>query len=405
MLNEEKILCVIHDLVPHWNISSCQFDTKKIKIRIGKTQKLIESPKSVSPSGELSKWIKEVEILIDNILSMASSGSEIIDIQISQSMLVEKWLQVLGFNLNWFDLFDYNRKLEYRTYENASIGFTFIYNPEFKGTFNIMDENHQKYLDVLGETNYTYIKVDKDWSYVDYDYIDWGKIIASPKYKLVPEFLYPYQCVLNNDKECGITRTKRGDLIIFGKKGLIAAFRKGNWKIYDSATIKNTLKMIVGSSRHWLAANLFDILFDLSYRRHGALIIFDKFDSYSLRENYIVNDYSLFNSKGSDLHRALEDRVSKICINKESPDSVSKPLLLELASADGALVIKKDGSILGFGSMIKSHLKANTEIGARSSAALSAFYYDTIPFKVSSDGEISILIKDKSNNPLKITFL
>jgi len=248
------------------------------------------------------------------------------------------------------------------------------------------------------------MRVDSNWSFIDYDYIKWNEINQPDQYKLLPEFLYPYQSVLR-EGECGITRTKRGDLIIYDRTGLLASYRKGFWKIYEVTSIKNTIKSILGGHNHWMASNLFEMLFDLSYRRHGALIIIDKA---SKSEQFINNELSLINngSTGSKLHQALSNRLQGICLNDKDLDKISKPLLLELASIDGALVFDNKGKIISFGSMIKTHEKATTEFGARSSAALSAFYNKALAFKVSSDGEISLFIsKDKKGSPEKITFI
>ncbi|MUG71956.1 hypothetical protein GNP93_14895 [Paenibacillus validus] len=245
--------------------------------------------------------------------------------------------------------------------------------------------NIQKYLDMLAETNYTYFKVGDNWTYHSYEFISIDDV-NDPGQILVPQFLIPYQNRLGKN-ECGITRTKRGDLIIYDKRGLLASYRKGSWKIYKATSLKNTLIKIC-KNNHWMGTNLYPILFDLSYRRHGALIIIDQKDNY---KEFINNEQSLLNnSKGTPLHQALSRRLGQIDL--KSKDAVSKPLLLELASIDGAIVFNKKGKLVAFGAMIKSHSNSNSEQGARSSAALSAFHYGALPFKVSSDGEIVCLL-------------
>ncbi|MEW4108344.1 DNA integrity scanning protein DisA nucleotide-binding domain protein [Bacillus thuringiensis] len=143
-----------------------------------------------------------------------------------------------------------------------------------------------------------------------------------------------------------------------------------------------------------VGCNLFEILFDLSYRRHGALIVVDTNNSY---KEVITNHSSLLES-GSTLHKALSGRINQVSLNEGDVTKVSKQLILELASVDGALVLDNSGRVLAFGAIINSHKDANGEIGARSTAALSAHLYGLKVFKVSSDGEIVLY---QHNNPLK----
>lgn len=392
MLTQEKIIEIIIDLVPNWGFSveSDQW----FDFSLNNISKRIQSVKK--PTLALQSWMKQVDLEFPKMLNQQSSGSVIIDKKLIQERLVAKWLEAKGYNLKWSALFDYNRFLENRTYENAPIGFTFICNPEQKGSFSFFNKKHQKILDVLAETHHTYFRVGQDWRYCDYNFVHLEKIIQPRQYKLIPEFLYPYQCDLT-ENECGITRTKSGDLIIYSNSGLLAAYRKGLWKIYEIRSLKNSIHRILGN--YWLAANLVEILFDLSYKRHGALIIVDSAGRF---RDYINNKDSLIDTKDCDLRLALSNRIAGICLGKEDYPTVSKPLVLELASIDGSLVIDNSGKILAYGAMIKSHGNA-VEQGARSSAALSAYYHGAIPFKVSSDGEIVSYLQRpdelKSNSP------
>ena len=57
------------------------------------------------------------------------------------------------------------------------------------------------------------------------------------------------------------------------KAGLLATRRNRKWKIYDVRTFKNSLAYCLGS--HYVGANLFEVVFDLSFRRQGSLLIYD----------------------------------------------------------------------------------------------------------------------------------
>ena len=377
---------IMVDLVPQWYSTKSQAPYD-MEINIDGDEYWISSHSNATPG--IHRWKEKCLEVSVEILNKPTTGSTIIDRELVQSRLVKEWLVLNGYPGDWEKLFDYSRSLEARTYENSTIGFSYVYNPKKSGDVSLIDDANQKILDVLGETQYTYFTIGTNWTFLDYNYVKWHEIKMSDDYKLIPEFLYPYQSILENG-ECAITKTKRGDLIIYNKSGLLASCRKGEWKIYDSRALKNNIVDYVGSYR--VGCNLFEILFDLSYRRHGALIVVDTNNSY---KEVITNHSSLLES-GSTLHRALSGRINQISLNEGDITKVSKQLILELASVDGALVLDNSGRVLAFGAIINSHKDANGEIGARSTAALSAHLYGLKVFKVSSDGEITLY---QHNNP------
>ena len=67
--------------------------------------------------------------------------------------------------------------------------------------------------------------------------------------------------------------TSRGELIIMNKAGVLATKRKRKWKVYDAADFENSLAKCLGHRD--VAANLLEVVFDLSFRRQGALLVYD----------------------------------------------------------------------------------------------------------------------------------
>lgn len=395
MLSSYDLFDLVVDTVPQWFIAN-DYAPHDIPFEINGNKFYISALRNATPS--LYKWKINCEKMSEELLSSNSTGSRKIDREIIQSKLVEEWLTISGYEANWSELFDYNRILETRTYENSTVGFTFVYSKSEEGQFKVLESgNHQKILDVLSESQYTYFKLGENWTYLNYDLVLHNQILDKTSYNLAPEFLYPYQSILQH-KECAITKTKRGDLIIYDKYGLLASNRKGEWKIYDASALKNTFVDIAGDYN--IGCNLFGILFDLSYRRHGALIVVDNLGNY---KDYISNNTSFLDSEGSDFHQTMSSRLENISLKTVNPSVVSKQLILELASVDGALILGMDGKIKAFGAIIKNHPRANNEIGARSTAGLSAHYYGMKVFKVSSDGEITMYFNN--NGPFTETEL
>lgn len=402
-MSTQEYFKIIIDTVPQWYIAEhkAPFD---LNVSINDDQYWISSNRRPTP--DVSKWKDRCLHLAPELLSSPSTGSQIIDKELIQSRFVKEWLEINGYEGDWAKMFDYSRSLESRTYENSAIGFTYIYDPQKDGNLSLLDDENQKILDVLGETQYTYFKVGNNWTFIDYDYVKWNEISLKNDYKLIPEFLYPYQSILKKG-ECAITKTKRGDLIIYDMRGLLASSRKGEWKIYDSRSLKNSLVDYVGNYKgsYRVGCNLFEILFDLSYRRHGALIIVDTKNRYK----DVISNHSSLMENGSSLHQALSERVQQINLSATESNLVSKQLILELASVDGALCLDQSGKVLAFGAIINSNKDAEGEIGARSTAALSAHLYGMKVFKVSSDGEITLYYfnQPSSSDPelIKLKFL
>lgn len=130
-----------------------------------------------------------------------------------------------------------------------------------------------------------------------------------------------------------------------------------------------------------------------SYRRHGALIIFDLDETFN---DKIQNQHSILDGTDNILYSALESSISLINLNTKFNKDIRKSLILELSSVDGAIVFNKSGKVKSFGSIVKNHINANMQEGARSTAAVSAYNYGMSPvFKISSDGEIQILFSHR----------
>lgn len=161
--------------------------------------------------------------------------------------------------------------MSFRTYENDSVTLNVVIS-EGDGTHDITTREIQKILDPIGCSQQTYIHVDKNLNYIDYKEILWSEITDSKDYKFNPEFLQPFKSVLGAGKY-SVHLTRKGDIVIMANYGLLVTCRKGQWSIYDVATFKNSIVDIVGDYR--VGCNLFEIMLDLSYRRHGALLIYD----------------------------------------------------------------------------------------------------------------------------------
>lgn len=358
----------------------------------------------VEISFPVKEFLSEVEHIQES--DIPSIESRKIKQEVLDQWLVKKWLKVKGYEFDWTSMFDYVIELESRTYENSSIGFTFIILPEANGSESLFQPQYQKYLDVLSETRYTYFCTNGKWEYLNYSFIDTTKISNLKQYNFVPEFIYPYQQILQSKEQLAVTKTKSGDLLIYNSEGVLATRRKGHWFIYEPTDLWSCIGSLSPTNK--IGENILELLLDLSYRRHGALLVFC--EDCNLNK-CISNPSSIINGEAtSKLHTLLAPKIQEICITCPDVKDISKPLILELASIDGAIIFDKEhGNIKAFGAMINHHENVTKEQGARSTAALSAFHHNMIPFKVSSDGDITLyhnhLNKAGDHELVKISFL
>ena len=241
------------------------------------------------------------------------------------------------------------------------------------------------------------------------------------------------------------------------KDGLLAARRKRKWKIYDVRTFKNGLAQCMGKAT--VGANLFEIVFDLSFARYGSLLVYDP--RHQLRDRILNRQCIVFpgwkdegkangngsakgngnaangvlvcaasnnghaaNGNGSSNGHpadgnaraanaipsgndspvasiACQDLIARSVMDLGLGEGVGalkrKRRLIELARVDGA-VIFDDQHLLAVGAIIKSHPDVGSQLGARTTAAKSAYLWGAHPVKVSSDGDVTIYFKSRKGS-------
>lgn len=293
----------------------------------------------------------------------------------------------------WYRIFDYFYLLTRRTNENNFIhkNIKIILDDSITTTgISLLDQSKNKFFDLLGTTPTSCIVVNKNLEIIRIESLDSSKMKRPDDYVLYPDFISDL-AQSSEDNEILLTSTVRSDLFICHKKNMIASKRRDHWTVYDAATFKNTLAKIAKDYR--LGCNLYGILFDLSYKRHGGLIVLDN-----------KNNFTRY-TKGSD---ELNPLIPSIKLNEATFPSSSKKIVAEFSSVDGAILVsKEDYTITGIGKIINVHPLCSDSYGARTTAALSAALHGGTSFKVSSDGDITLYFKtDKTGNEIiKIKYL
>lgn len=386
-MNEDLLLNTVIDTVPNWYRSNIGNNVYRIKLNDISVEFASHRAKTPDLQTLYDYMYSKLEKWYDNLPSIPTRTSMK---NIGEDIAIE-WLGIYSSSVNWRKLISYLEDLSFRSYENSPVSLNLVITEE-RGTQDITDQGLQKVLDPLASSQQVFIVVDHELRYVSYDQINWSEIKESKGYKFNPEFLQPYSSVLETN-QFSVHLTIKGDIAFMNKGGLIAACRRGQWFIYEVRTIKNSFTDILGD--YYVGCNIFEIMFDLSYRRHGALLIYDPHHNVVKQ---IVNEKSVINEANVNMGLAqsmLSNVVRPIALGADCLDN--KMLFLELASLDGAIIFDSD-KIVAFGAMIESHPDVGSHHGARTTAAYSAYKWGGHPIKISADGDIKVIFRSHSED-------
>ena len=195
----------------------------------------------------------------------------IIDLLV-ESFAVE-WLRLHAADTDWVRLINYLETVARRTHENLPVALTLVIRPG-NGQGDITQPRLQRFFDRLAASphTFTYLAVDADLQLIDYGSVEWSQVNNATSYNFYPEFLHPIRCAMNDDDLVAHV-TSRGELVIMNKAGVLATKRKRKWKIYDAPDFERSMAHCLGHRD--VAANLLELVFDLSFRRQGALLVYD----------------------------------------------------------------------------------------------------------------------------------
>ena len=130
-----------------------------------------------------------------------------------------------------------------------------------------------------------------------------------------------------------------------------------------------------------LVGEIYRAALDVSFRRSGGLFLI-------LRNRNNIGKVVRMGDANGDPGRAPVDVAFDEAFKGAR---ISRPVIVELASVDGAIVLNNSANILAWGSVLKpqksGHLRGSE--GSRTKAAIGASHYG-LALKVSSDGDITV---------------
>jgi len=401
-ITEAEIGREIIRLVPHWYEAQCGPEKHFISIGSSYTAHFYNHGKLSANLSELLATIRArvEQIPVDRFLEYAGATDVL-----TESFATE-WLRMQSREPDWVKLIKYLESVSRRTSENLPVALTLLVRPG-AGVGDITQPHLQKFFDRLAASpsTFTYLAVDADLHLMNYGSVEWSHINNATSCKFYPEFLHPIHSVMD-DTDLVAHLTPHGDLVIMDMDGVLATKRKKKWRLYDTRQFKSSLAYCLGNRN--VAANLVEVVFDLSFKRQGALLIYDpdhRILERVLNPVSILNPENVVSPPGKSNGHVLPNRpcgqvligssIEDIAIGKRPGSLKRKRQLVELACIDGAIVFD-DTNLLAVGALIRSHPDAGSQLGARITAAKSAYLWGAHPIAVSSDGDVTVHFQSRN---------
>jgi hypothetical protein len=384
-------------LVPHWYEAKCGPEEHSLPVGSYAVHFYNHTRLSANLSELLAKISARTQALpLDRFTEYASATDVLVE------SFAAEWLRMRSRALDWVKLIKYLESVSRRTSENLPVALTLIVRPG-TGSQDITQTHLQKFFDRLASSPYTftYLAVDTDLRLMNYGSVEWSQVNNATSHKFYPEFLHPIHSVMN-DADIVAHLTPHGDLVIMDKAGVLATKRKKRWRIYDAQSFKNSLAYCLGNRD--TAVNLIEVVFDLSFQRQGALLVYDPEHQLSQRllnpESIMLRDRKQngqAKQKPECGQSLIGPSIEDIAIGKKAGYINRKRQLIELASIDGAIIFD-DTDLLAVGALIRTHPDAGSYLGARITAARSAYLWGAHPIAVSSDGEVTVHFQSRSSD-------
>lgn len=323
---------------------------------------------------------------IDDQTVVRKRHSSPLEVELLQKDLALFWLNKADPRVEWEGLLVYAEFLRHRTYENDPVCVNLVIDPaRDDGKLRIeLDDSDQKILDPLAASMDVFIKVDKKMRIVDYLEVESGQLAADST-SGCPSFLAPIVQGLG-EGQFSFHRTRRGDVVIANRNGLVAAWRKGSWYLYEVEKLALTLQDLCRFSADKLSESLLTLIMDLSYKRHGALLVFDP----AGKVVGSIDPGQLVAGGASDrVRNTFSPAVELVDLAALEPAKRRQRIVGQIASVDGAVIFNNE-KIKAFGAILPQKGAASGKAGTRTLAAYSSRELGGTAVKISADGDVLI---------------
>jgi hypothetical protein len=189
---------------------------------------------------------------------------------------------------------------------------------------------------------------------------------------------------------CGIALSRHGDILVFEEGSLRFTYRYGKWQYWNHAHILKLLRDRAKAQRvppkilGRVVSAVYRAALDISFRRSGGLFLI-------LHNRGSLGKVVRKGDAIEDNKRGKTDSDFDAVLAEHKIQALPRPVLVELASLDGAIVIANSGQLLAYGAVLHplrpGRLRAAE--GSRTKAAIGASNYG-LTIKVSADGDITV---------------
>jgi hypothetical protein len=374
----------IFDLVPHWYQADCGPHEHALQIGNAPFRFCTHRPMST----EWQALVTQASATADSYLKLAKTLKGLHLLEHMQDSFAVYWLSQRFPWVDWKSLIQYLSAAARRSYENRPVSANFIISKKVAGRLSILDPALNKFLDPLTSSTDLFLGLDGNLALVDLDQLAWANRKSEATYKYHSEYLGNFWTHLDAD-EVSVHLSPHGDFLFLTRDGLLASSRKARWCLHDTRTLREAFIEVFGNE--WIGTNLMGVAYSLSFERRGALLIFDPEEKVA---GHLLNPESRFDGQADIARSLIKPAFRKIKLSE--PLSMDRKLLLTgAAGMDGAVVFSAD-KILAVGAMIRPHQDAGKFVGARTTAAFSAYRYGGTPLQVSSDGDLTLYFASRN---------
>jgi hypothetical protein len=187
-----------------------------------------------------------------------------------------------------------------------------------------------------------------------------------------------------------IALTINGEILIFFDKKLVFAKRRGQWRFFPHVAI-------IEKMTYWnkeLRTQIYLSSLDVSFKRSGGCIALVRRNRINEIITHVCNEDRL------DMDNSAKVIFIKKLIGDFKFHELNRILREELISMDGATIIRHDGKIFGFGSIL-SEITTDGNGGGRTAAAKTCSLYGA-GIKISNDGYISMYFESGDSPMIEV---
>lgn len=374
---------------------------------------LVRRKKIPSGIGAIARTIDTAEhdicISVIDLTSKLLSNSNSIDSSILRSiedtfdeLVVAEYLKKKhGLDLDPFSIFQQLKRLGAQTYENKTLTFGCIIDsndnskPANDAEFPVSYFEFKRYR-ALSDGYHTAYKLSKKGKLVSFLEIPRLPLHSLHEHnKWFPDWSrdFALYCI---DGKIGIWLTRHGDILIFEDGSMRLSYRLGKWQYWNHRHLTDLIKILARAQKvnkkqlQKIINFLYRTSLDISFRRTGGLLVLLRNRSDILE---IVREKDLIGAP----NRQEAQTAFDLSLGPPEIQRISRQVLVELSSLDGAVILNNNGEMLAYGAVLKVKkyvAEVQKQEGSRSKAAIGASFFG-ISIKISSDSDISIFYKGK----------